>query len=503
MIDFAPGEVTTDVRIYKVAKIPSTVRGKPAKYRLRWMTAGVLPPHTKNFERKGLADTRRSELVAAQSKGVLFHIETGLPVTELAALKAAEDAKAAAEAAANAPTWFSHASRYALQRWPAASEGQRRSIADSLATVTPAFLLPGSTSPANLRRALYGWAYVPGLRYDLAAERPVGEPPPERPAPEDLAETLNWLTQNTRMIADFTDTDVARAGLAALAVTLGGKAAAANTQARKRAVYYGCLRLAVELELLDSHPLDRISWTAPKAANQVDRRSVVNRAQTRALLAAVDEIEPRLTAWFGLMRDAALRPEECQEVRIDDLELPDESDPAGWGTLTVSIANPDRAGQWYDGGQREAREQLKHRGKGDSRTVPLRPSLVRLIRSHLAEFGTAPDGRLFRAAMGGPVKTSRYGQVWRDARKKALTPAQVRSPLGATPYDLRHACLSEWLGSVTPQQAATWAGNSPGVLLKTYAKLMDGGEAAAIRRLAAATADEDEDQGEITDVVST
>ncbi len=60
------------------------------------------------------------------------------------------------------------------------------------------------------------------------------------------------------------------------------------------------------------------------------------------------------------------------------------------------------------------------------------------------------DGRIFQTARGGILQDSAYGEVWTEARKQALTPAQCRSPLGRRPYDLRHAAVSLWLNSGVP-----------------------------------------------------
>ena len=108
---------------------------------------------------------------------------------------------------------------------------------------------------------------------------------------------------------------------------------------------------------------------------------------------------------------------------------------------------------------------------------------------HLAEFGAAPDGRLFvRQGYGaGPVSKETYSRVWRQARKDALTPAQQRSLLGKVPYQLRHAAVSLWLNAGVPAtQVAEWAGHSVHVLLKVYAKCIDGQDQAARRRIAEA-----------------
>ncbi|MEV0923782.1 hypothetical protein AB0I99_01370 [Streptomyces spongiicola] len=68
--------------------------------------------------------------------------------------------------------------------------------------------------------------------------------------------------------------------------------------------------------------------------------------------------------------------------------------------------------------------------------------------------------------------------MWKEARKKALTAAQVGSPLAAIPYDLRHACVSFWLRSgVSLAETARRAGQSVAVLQRYYAKVLDGEEA--------------------------
>ena len=77
-----------------------------------------------------------------------------------------------------------------------------------------------------------------------------------------------------------------------------------------------------------------------------------------------------------------------------------------------------------------------------------------------------------------------YARVWRQARAAVLTPAQQRSPLAKVPYHLRHAAVSLWLNAGVPAtQVAEWAGHSVHVLLKVYAKCIDGQNEAARRRI--------------------
>ena len=68
--------------------------------------------------------------------------------------------------------------------------------------------------------------------------------------------------------------------------------------------------------------------------------------------------------------------------------------------------------------------------------------------------------------------------MWKQARKLALVPDQVASGLAFRPYDLRHAGVSQWLNSGVPApEVAARAGHSVDVLLKIYAKCIDGQEA--------------------------
>ena len=57
-----------------------------------------------------------------------------------------------------------------------------------------------------------------------------------------------------------------------------------------------------------------------------------------------------------------------------------------------------------------------------------------------------------------------------------FVPEVLATPLAETPYDLRHAAVSTWLnGGVPAAVVAEWAGHSVEVLLKIYAKCLDGG----------------------------
>ena len=96
---------------------------------------------------------------------------------------------------------------------------------------------------------------------------------------------------------------------------------------RKRAVFHNALQYAVEIEALPANNLERVSWTAPKVSDVVDRRVVINPSQARELPTAVTYIGPldrgrHLRGFFAVMYYAGLRSAEVQGAARTNCELP-------------------------------------------------------------------------------------------------------------------------------------------------------------------------------------
>jgi len=179
----------------------------------------------------------------------------------------------------------------------------------------------------------------------------------------------------------------------------------------------------------------------------------------------------RVAAVFGCLYYAALRPAEAVALTEPDLHLPD----TGWGRIDLARSAPKAGRAWTDTHTARDHRGLKHRARNATRTIPVPPELVTLLRNHLHQYGTTDDGRLFRTTRGGLLQDSGYGRVWHAARAHALTHAQVVSPLARRPYDLRHAALSLWLNAGVPAtEVARRAGHSIAVLLRVYANCLDG-----------------------------
>lgn len=198
-------------------------------------------------------------------------------------------------------------------------------------------------------------------------------------------------------------------------------------------------------------------------ASLASPRSLPGPAQVQEILAEVTRLRPELTAFFGCLYYAALRPAEAVALRTHSCDLP----PAGWGRLTLTGSLPRTARAWTGTGASHEPRSLKHHPEGTMRMIPIPPELVRLLHHHLQAYGCTSDGRLFRGARSGPLSESLYGRIWRQAIAAVIPRSPATPPL--RPYDLRHAALSLWLASgAPPTEIAARAGHSVHVLLSTY-----------------------------------
>jgi hypothetical protein len=89
---------------------------------------------------------------------------------------------------------------------------------------------------------------------------------------------------------------------------------------------------------------------------------------------------------------------------------------AARGTIILTAACPRTGTAWTSTGTPYEPRGLKHRADGAIRVVPIPPVLARMIRRHLRQFGTAPEGRLFRGTCGGIPSESRSARNWPPRR---------------------------------------------------------------------------------------
>lgn len=449
-----------DVRIWAIRSYKGA-RG--TTYTVRWRVNGREQQRT--FKTHKLADSFRSELQTASRSGESFSEQSGLPSSMVSA--------------GSQLTLYEHAMEFVDHKWPHSSARHRKGLAEALTTVTVALVTDEAQAPPaeDLRRALFRWAFNTAARKSPASD-------------EDFL-ALSWVADHSLPLVRLRDARTVRTALNAISMKLDGTPASASTVARKRSALYSALQYAVELELLPVNPLDKVVWKPPVHTDLVDRRVVVNPEQARRLLRAVRQLSPAQEGFFACLYFAGLRPAEARNLRVEDCTLPTH----GWGELLLTASHQVAGKAWTDSGQAGEERSLKHRSAKDTRRVPAHPELVETLRRHLDEFDTGVRGHLFVVRTGkrgvslpppyeNPLSMGTAYRVWQRARREALTPAQFDSMLARRPYDLRHACLSTWLNAGVPAtQVAEWAGHSVNVLLRVYAKCLDGQDEAAKARI--------------------
>ncbi len=330
-----------EVRFWDIKKVRDTASGR---WRVRWAVAARA--HCKSFPARPLADGFLVGLKDAVRDHQPFDPATGLPVTPQQ------------QAVAGDVSWYEHARAYTDAKWAHLAPISRRSVAESLTTVTIALVRDrrGAPDPAVLRRSLFGWAFNPGTR--------------NLTPPTETAAALAWMTAASLPIAALEETATTRLALDACARTLAGKSAAASTQRRKRAVFHNAVRYAVELRLLDANPTDRIQWKAPAVAQTVDRRVVAGPGQISGLLTAVYGLSDRgqhLEAFYACLYYAYLRPSEAVMLKEADCRLPSR----GWGRIDLAASAPRAGKDWTDDGTARQARGLKHRAQHETRSIPI------------------------------------------------------------------------------------------------------------------------------------
>lgn len=444
--------LTYKVSIYEIKTLKPDATGKrrPKPYGVRWSTAGK--QHSEWYRTKALANNRRSKLIQATQKGEQFDVATGLPQSEIRERSARSLLQLAQE--------------FIAHEWPDAAPNTRKRYVDTLAIPVAAFVSKDRNTPDArvLRRVLTTHLLMP-------AELRKG------PLSSEEQAAVRWCEAVSRPVRELDKIETATL-LRSLSRNLDGKPAAAWTTRTRRGVLHHLLSFAVDVDELSSNPVTGLRATVQRGTSEVDPRVVLNPVQARNCLAGVTYAGTRpgqfdyLFGFFAAMYYAGMRPCEVNRLREEDCELPE----TGWGELILEKSASRAVSRYTDSGELWEERNLKRRAEGAVRVVPIPSQLVAILRWHIATFGTTSDGRLFRGKRNGaPVGASVYCDAWRRAREVGLSPQQAASPLASDPYDLRHAAVSTWLAAgLSPAEVAERAGHTVDVLLKVYAKVLDG-----------------------------
>jgi integrase len=453
---------THQVRFWAIKTLKPKANGKRPRrpYGVRWVTAGR--EHSEWFTTKALATKHLSTLQSAANRGEAFDIATGLPESLYREQ--------------NSRTLLQIAQRFVEAEWPDASPNTRCRHVDTLAVNVGAFLRESRNAPPlrEIRRALTGYLLQPDRGSAKVDER--------------TAEVAAWIVEHSRPVNELADQEECAGLIRRLGMNLNGKPAAPLTVRTRRGALFHALQYAVRIGELNSNPLLLVKSGRSQTTTEVDPRVVVNPKQAAQLLAAVTYVGTMgrgryeyLYAFFASMYYAALRPAEANWLRESDCKLPD----TGWGELVLSRTAARTSARYIGTGKTWEERTLKKRAAGTVRVVPIPPQLVVILREHIERLGTTSDGRLFRGQqLGEPINPSIYTIAWKQARVIGLSPEQAASPLARRPYDLRHAAVSTWLAAGVPvAEVAERAGHTVEVLLKVYARCLDGSREASNERI--------------------
>src|SRR3954453_15347480 len=181
-----------DVRIFKVEARKGT-RG--TTYRLRWIVGGKR--FGNSFATARLADSFRSVLMQASSKGEAFDLATGRPMSEITAARADR-------------LWVQLAREFIDERWDEFAARHRQGTVDGLVTVTCGLLREGRQPPdlRVLREALMHWEFTTAARRRSAEQS------------AEYREALRWIAANSLPLDVIAQPDGIRAGMKAISTTL-------------------------------------------------------------------------------------------------------------------------------------------------------------------------------------------------------------------------------------------------------------------------------------------
>jgi hypothetical protein len=154
---------TYDVRLWRT----EVYRGKRGNiYYVRWTVAGG--PWKEPFKTSALAESFRSDLLAATRKGEAFDVDSGRPVSMQ-------------RANADMP-WYEVACEFVDMKWPRVAATTRRTHAEAMTAVTALMLASdrGKPEDVTIRSALCRWAFNTNRR-------------DEPTCPAEVRRALDWV----------------------------------------------------------------------------------------------------------------------------------------------------------------------------------------------------------------------------------------------------------------------------------------------------------------------
>lgn len=476
-------------------------------YRLEWTLLnpdGTKRGKTTTAPRQDDLLRFRLQLIDARDAGLPFDQDTGLPpgVTR-------PQARRIIQPAAGRPLWQDLRTRV-HDRWDKGNRhGERhgnttKDRLDDALTVALALLAPTAPTltPAQVKgaRAWLRWEFTPEQVRERLAEQERQRHLARRSKPattgqqrwrrertdrrraererQRQAEALAWEQFFDRYGLRWYQIDEAEVltAIARLRRNVNGSKAGATAVTSRFVALNEWLNWAVRQGHLRANPLDRLDPedkpSTTVRVKPVDLRRVLSMGQVVAVVEQVrglagdgHQAAARLTAYFAMIALAGVRPAEARGVRVSDCtHLP----PTGWGTLVLAGRLAAVGCRYTADGARHEAGPLKWRHEGETRTIPIPPMLVGLLREHINRFALTGDDLLAIGRDGEPASDADIATVWHVVRDTLFAADTHLRTLQAK--ELRHARASMLVATneISWQTAANWLGHSIGVLQSVY-----------------------------------
>jgi integrase len=407
---------------------------------VRWRVDGV--GSSKSFPTKATAAHFRRHLLNAADLGEVFDPDKRLPESWLSGVKLVDFAQT-----------------MVAKRWPGSVARTRGNMLEETIWAVLALTDTPVTGARHERlRAV--------LRLTL---RPT---PPNAEAPKLTAaqrRDLAWLRTHSLGLRDIRRRHCL-AAFEGFRLNLDGSPADADTFRKRRTGVTRLLNAAVDAELITSSPAAGIRMQALAANNDaVVRAEVPSVAQALELIEQCGKRSPqarRLVAYLAVTLYAGLRPGEVNALRPGSVDLPAK----GWGearvgrSRTITTKANSGAEVAYAEGLTKTRS---------SRTVPLHPDLVALIRGHTERWPNKPTEPIFTTA-SGRVLNENIDRVLGAAREQ-LGWTDGHPLAGTHHYTLRHTAATVAIEAGLPLTVvADRMGHSVSELMRTYWNIIHG-----------------------------